>query len=313
MHVCSAGPLAQGFTRREFIEALRELKCNVSERAIYYVFEEVFEHDNHPLFAKIDPGQRSSPWNRKFRPRSLEDIKGRLLHGIRYRVYERTFQKHRDTLIGFEVFTEALPGSDFAKTLESALKPLYREQKQRFESLKHSCEQKIAAYRADLENLHSTPLPPEWTIDKPCELPALLARGIYEADPEDRSKTVWARLLGMSKSSVGNILKRAGIERTAYTTRAEVDSVRDARDLARELGAKIRGVEVDGVYQQYDIAMDIPQGSAVILQPPSRHEIVSDEKQIIWKDPATGTKPAGTRSLSIGSWLKPAACCMDTK
>ena len=304
--VCSAGPLAQGFTRREFIAALRELKCNVSERSIYHVFQEVFEHDNHPLFAKIDPRQGSSSRNCKFRLRGLDDIERRLLQGISYRVYETTFQEHRDILIGYQVFAEALPGSIFAKTLKSALEPLYKEQKQRFESLKHFCDQKVAAYQADLDNLHATPLP-DWTIDKPSDLPALLARGIYDADPEDRSKREWARLLGISKASVADTLKRAGIKRRADILRVEVDSQGDAKDQARELGAKILGIEADGHYKPYEAAMDIPQGSVAILQPPARHEIVSDEKQIIKAPPATPrvSQPGETTTVRADNMKKP--------
>ena len=151
---------------------------NISERTIYRVFEDVFEHDNHPLLAKLDPCTGSSVRNCKFQLRGLDDIRRRLLHGIRYRVYESTFHKHRDTLIDYQVFSEALPGSEFTKTLQSALEPLYREQKQRFESIKYKREQKIAAHQTDLEDLSSTPLL-NWTIDKPCELPAWLAHGIY--------------------------------------------------------------------------------------------------------------------------------------
>ena len=167
----------------------------------YRVFEDVLEDNNHPLLAKLDPSEGSSVRNCKFRLRGLDDIRRRLLHGIRYRFYESTFHKHRDTLIDFKVFAEAPQGSEFTKTLQSALKPLYREQIQRFERLQHICEQKIAAYQAGLDDLSVTPLP-DWTIDQPCELPALLARSIYDADPEDCSKREWARLLGISKASV---------------------------------------------------------------------------------------------------------------
>ncbi len=240
--------LAQSFTTQEFIEALRELGCKASDRSIYRVFEAVSEHDNHPLIAKLDPSQGSRCRNAKYRLRSLEDIKRRLLHDISLRVYENTFHKHPDILIGFEIFAEALPGSNLAIGLKSTLEPLYSEQKQRFERLKHICEQKIAAYGADLDDLSATPLSPDWTVNKPSELPTLLARGIYDADPEDRSKAEWAQLLGISSSSVDATLKRAGIERGAYTEREEVSSQREAKDRARELGAKIVGVEVDGSY-----------------------------------------------------------------
>ena len=146
-----AGHLAQEFTRQEFVNVVRPLGCNISERSIYRVFEDVFEHDNHPLFAKLDPSLGSSSRNRKFQLRSEEDIKRRIAHAVRYRVYESTFHKHRDTLIDFKVFNQAKLGSELAITLESALEQLYQEQKERFESLKHVCEQKIAAYQTDMD------------------------------------------------------------------------------------------------------------------------------------------------------------------
>ena len=307
-----AGLLAPDVTRGECIKALRELGCNVSDGAIYKVFQEVTKHDNHPLFVKVDPGAGSGSRYCKFQLRSLEDIERRLMHGIRYRVYESTFHKHRDTLIDFKVFDEALPGSEFTKTLESVLEPLYTKQEKRFKSLLYVCEQKIAAYREDLKNLHTTPLP-DWTTDKACELPALLARGIYNAEPEDRSKREWARLLGISEGSVDITVKRAGIQRRADTKEVVVDSERDAKDQARALGAKIVGVKVDGGYQQYDAPMDIPQGSVVVLQPPARHEIVSDEKQIIKAPPAKPSISPATAATTEradnmkqpGNWYKP--------
>ena len=324
-----AGHLAQEFTRQEFVNVVRPLGCNISERSIYRVFEDVFEHDNHPLFAKLDPSLGSSSRNRKFQLRSEEDIKRRIAHAVRYRVYESTFHKHRDTLIDFKVFNQAKLGSELAITLESALEPLYQEQKERFESLKHVCEQKIAAYQADMDDLSATPLP-DWTIDKPSELPALLARGIYDADPEDRSKREWARLLGISKASVDITLKRAGIQRKAHTIKEEVDSQRGAKDRARELGAKIVGVEVDGGYQPYDAAMHIDEGTVAIFQPTAEHEVFADEKQVIKAPPAKPsiTPPADTPSKRAdnmrkpGNWHKPSwdpqfiywelvkACCL---
>ena len=323
------GLLAPDFTRGECMKALRELDCNVSAGSIYKVFQEVTKDNNHLLFVKVDPSEGSGSKNCKFQLRGMDDIRHRMMHGIRFRVFESTFHKHRDTLIDFKVFDQAPLGSENTKTLESALEPLYREQKPRFESLKHVCEQKIAAYQADLDDLSVTVLP-DWTIDKPCELPALLARGIYESDPEDRSMREWARLLGISKANVGAALTRAGIQRSAYTEREEVNSKREALDLARAHGAKIVGVEVDGGYLPYDAAMDIPKGSLAIFQPPAKHEIVSDEKQIV-KAPPAKPRPASAADSKTeradnmrkpGNWHKPSwdpqfiywelvkACCL---
>ena len=307
-----AGLLVKGFNRGECMKTLRLLGCNVSSGAIYKVFQKVAKHDDHPLFVKVDPSEKSGSRNCRFRLRSPEDIRRRLMHNIRYRVYEETFHKHRDIVIDLKVFNEAQLGSEFTKTLQSALEPLYMQQQQRFEGLKYACDQKIAAYQADLQNLHATPLP-DWTIDKPCELPALLARAIYEADPQDRSKREWARLLGISRASVAATLKRAGIERRADIVRVEVDSQRHAREQARELGAKIVAVEANGVHLPYESALDIPQGSVVILQPPAQHEIVSDEKQIIKTPPAKPrvSPPGETTTVRAdnmqrpGNWHKP--------
>ena len=329
LRLCRTGPLTLGFTIQEFVKSLRPLGCNISERSIYRVFEDVLKHDNHLLFAKLDPSLGSSSRNRKIQLRSEEDIKRRIAHAARYRVYERTFHKRRDILIDFKVFNQAKLGSELAKALESALEPLYTKQKKRFESLLYVCEQKIAAYQADLEDLHATSLP-DWTIDKPSEFPALLARGIYDADPEDRSMREWARLLGISKASVAATLTRAAIKRTAYTEKHEVNSQREAKDKARELGAKIVAVEADGAHELYDAAMEINQGSIVVLQPTALHEIVSDEKQIIKAAAAKPsiTAPAETPSKRAdnmkkpGNWHKPSwdpqflywemvkACCL---
>ena len=170
----------------------------------------------------------------------------------------------------------------------------------------------------------------DWTIDKPSELPALLARGIYDADPEDRSKAEWAWLLGISEPSVDASLKRAGIQRTAYTIMEEVASQREVKDRARELRAKIVGVEVNGSYLPYDAAMDISLVSVATFQPPAKHEIVSDEKQIVKAPPAKPpiTAPGETPSKRAdnmrkpGNWHKPSwdpqfiywelvkACCL---
>ncbi len=297
--------LAEQFTRQELLKALPLLGCNVDKGAIYKVFQELSEHDNHPLFVKADPSLGSGSRYCKFSLRSPAECKRRLAHDIRLRVYEDKFAEHTDILIGFEVFDEALPGSEFTKTLKTALEPLYREQKQRFDSLINACEGLIAGYVTGLDDLSATPLP-DWTIDKPSELPALLARGIYDKEPEDRGKAKWAPELGISISSVDTTLQRAGIKRTAYTIEEEVDSQREAKDRAREHGAKIVGVKVDGGYLPYDAAMDISPGTVLILQPPAKHEIVSDEKQII-KAPA---KPgpdtaANSKTERAGNMRKP--------
>ena len=190
--LCTTGPFAQGFVIDELIEASRPLGCNLKADTVKKFFKtEVFTDDNHPFFGKVDPSDGSRLRNCKFRLRSLDDIKRRLAQRIRYRVYEEKFGEHRDILIGFEVFAEGLLGSKFPKMLKSALEPLYKEQKQRFENLIHSCERIIADYLADLDDLSATSLP-DWTINKPCEMTVLQARGIYDADPEDRSKREWA-------------------------------------------------------------------------------------------------------------------------
>ena len=183
----SAGILPDSFTTQEFIETLRELGCNVSDRSIYRAFENAAKHGNHVLIAKLDPGRNSRRRNAKYRLRSLDDIKRRLAHDIRLRVYEKIFTEHRDTVIDFDVLDEAVPGSSLAITLKSALEPLYHDQKSRFDSLINRCEGMIAGYLADLDDLSATPLP-DWSIDDAADLPAMLARGIYDDDPEDRGK-----------------------------------------------------------------------------------------------------------------------------
>ena len=128
LRFCQSGPLAQGFTRDEFVQGARPLGCNMKADTIKKFFKsEVYEDDDHPVFAKVDPDDGAAIRKCKFRLRPLQDIKRRLLQGIRYRVYEKTFRAHRDTLIDFKAFDDALQGSKFAKKLQAALEPLYQQ------------------------------------------------------------------------------------------------------------------------------------------------------------------------------------------
>ena len=103
--------------------------------------------------------------------------------------------------------------------------------------------------QADLDDLNATPLP-DWSIDiTRADLPAMLARGIYDAEPEDRSKREWAQLLGISKVKCAQNIDTAPVlkRKAAYHREARSEfSTRAPRIEARELGAKIVAVEVDG-------------------------------------------------------------------
>ena len=179
-------------------------------------------------------------------------------------------------MIGYEVFAEASLGSESAKALESALEPLYEEQKQRYEGLIRSCEETIAIYESELADFHVTPLPPNWKIRKPSDFPAGRAR----------SRSQWAEQLGISKANVGDALNRAGIQRTPYTEKINVTSKHDLLTQARQRNARIMAVESDGVYQTYDKAMNITDGMTAFLQPPAEHEIESDEQPVFKSAPA---------------------------
>ena len=60
-----ASILPDSFTTQEFIETLRELGCNVSDRSIYRAFENAAKHGNHVLIAKLDPSQELAPQKRQ--------------------------------------------------------------------------------------------------------------------------------------------------------------------------------------------------------------------------------------------------------
>ena len=61
---------------------------------------------------------------------------------------------------------------------------------------------------------------------------------------------------------------------------------------------------------RYEAAMDISEGSVVMLQPPSRHDIIADEKQVIISPPAQSSASPATRDRAQnmeqpGNWYKP--------
>ena len=167
LRFCQSGPLAQGFTRDEFVQGARLLGCNMKADTIKKFFKkEVYEDDDHAIFAKVDPDDGAAIRQCKFRLRPLEDIKRRLLQGIRYRVYEETFRAHRDTLIDFKAFDDALQGSKFAIKLQAALEPLYQQADKSASLVSNMyAKRKIAEYQAELEDLSTSPLP-DWTIDQ---------------------------------------------------------------------------------------------------------------------------------------------------
>ena len=113
------GALTERFTRQELFKALPPVGCKVDQGAIYDVFQETSKHDNHALFVKIDPGQESGSRYCKFGLRPLEDIKHRLIHDIRLRVYEKKFHKHPDILIAFEIFRRSAARVKIYKNSES--------------------------------------------------------------------------------------------------------------------------------------------------------------------------------------------------
>ena len=286
-HGCAApGLLPEGFRVQDYIDAAPTLGCELKDRAIYDNFEEARHGDDHPFFAKLDPSVGARSWNCKFRLRSADDIRDRLLRCIRFRVYEEEFQGDRDTIIGFEVFAEAPLGSESAKALEMALKPLYEAQKQSYRRLVHKCEEIIARHEADLADQQATPLPTNWKIRKKSDLPAGKARVIFEAEGKNHSRSQWAELLGISNGSVGTVLDRAGIKRTARIKRVKATSKRDLLTKAGKENARIMRVETDEGSQRFDAAMLISGEVIATLQPPAKHEISSDEQPEIRPTPA---------------------------
>ena len=282
----SAGLLPEAFSIQELIDAARTQGCELKDRAIYNNFEAARHGDDHPFFAKLDPSAGARSWNCKFRLRSVADIQDRLLRCLRFRVYEEEFEGDPDTIIGFEVFAEAPLGSESAKALELALEPLYEAQKQRYERLVRKCEEIIARCEADLADRQATPLPANWKIRKKSDLPAGKARAIFDADGKNRSRSQWAELLGISKGSVGKVLDRAGIQRTARFKKVKATSRRELLAKAAKETARIMRVETDEGSQTFDAAMEITGEVIATLQPPAEHEIISDEQPEIRPTPA---------------------------
>ena len=284
----SAGLLPEAFSVQEFIDAAPTLGCELKERAIYDNFEAARHGDDHPLFAKFDPSEAARSWDVKFRLRSVPDIQDRLLRCLRFRVYEKEFQRDRDTIIGFEVFAAAPLGSESAKALELALEPLLQAQKQRYERLVRKCEDIIARHKADLADRKVTPLPANWKIRKKSDLPAGKARAIFDADGKNRSRSQWAELLGISKGSVGKVLDDAGIQRTAVIKKVKVNSKRELLRKAAKEQARIMLVENDEGSQTFVATMDIKSETIATLQPTAEHEVISDGQPEIRPTP---TKP----------------------
>lgn len=139
--------------------------------------------------------------------------------------------------------------------MEKALEPLYEAQKERYRRLAQKCEAIIARHQLDLADLQATRLPPNWRIRKKSDLPAGLARAIFNADGDNRTRSQWAQMLGISEGSVGKVIERAGIKRTARIKRVTATSKRDLLSKARKEKARIMGVETEDGSQRFDAAL----------------------------------------------------------
>ena len=170
--------------------------------------------------------------------------------------------------------------------MELALEPLYEAQKQSYKRLVRKCKKIIAHHEADLADRRTTPLPPNWKIKKKSDLPAGKARAIFAADGKNRSRSQWSELLGISKGSVGTVLYRAGIKRTARTKEVTATSKRELLAKAAKEKARIMRVETDEGSQTFDAAMEITGAVIATLQPTAEHEIISDEQPEIRPTPA---------------------------
>ena len=282
----SAGHLPKAFSVQELINAARPLGCELKERAIYDNFKEARHGDDHPFIAKFDPSDSAQARDCKFRLRPTEDIQDRLRRCNRFRVYEKEFQADPDTILGFDVFAAAPLASEFAIALEMALEPLMEAQKQRYERLVRKCEEIIARDEAKLADRQVTPLPPDWKIRKKSDLPAGVARAIFEVDGLNRSRSQWADELGISYGSVGTVLNRAGIQRTPRIKEVKARSKGELLSKAGKARARIMRVETDEGSQPFDAAMEITGEVIATLQPPAEHEIISDEQPVIRPTPA---------------------------
>ena len=303
----SAGHLPEGFTVQELINAAPLVGCELKARAIYDNFEEARHGDDHPIIAKFDPSEDAQSRNCKFSLRPTHDIYDQLRRCNRFRVYEKEFQTDPDTILGFEVFAAATLGSEFAITLEKALEPLMEAQKQPYERLLRKCEEIIAREEAALADRKVTPLPPNWKIRKKSDLPAGLARAIFDADGLNRSRAEWQEILGISYSSVGTVLDRAGIKRTARIKLVKARSKGELLSKAGKERARIMRVETDEGSQAFDAAMEIRGEVIATLQPPAEHEIISERQPEIRptgaKAPVT-TEPE-TKSERANNMEKP--------
>ena len=151
------------------------------------------------------------------------------------------------------------------------------------------CEEIIAREEAALAGRQITPLPPNWKIRKKSDLPAGLARAIFDADGLNRSRAEWQEILGISYGSVGTVLDRAGIKRTPRIKLVKAQSKGELLSKAGKEKARIMRVDTDEGSQPFDAAMEIRGEVIATLQPPAEHEIISDGQPEIRPGPA---KPA---------------------
>jgi 5S rRNA maturation endonuclease (ribonuclease M5) len=150
----------------------------------------------------------------------LDEIRAILLYQGRIKLYEKYHPIDEHPVLASPtpaMVTSMGYGNKEATTitmnLDDAFKPAYKAQNQKQIRAGQQADRAYKELVDSLENLLSTPLPQGWSFDQTSSYRATFLRARYEDDPNaSRSGRQIANLLGISRRSVGDALKRAGLE-----------------------------------------------------------------------------------------------------
>ncbi len=302
-----------GFTALDLQAVNEALGFNIPQTTLYRGLEELSEAF-FPKLQTIDTPQgiivsnfgKNSITGRKrmvYRRADYARARTAILEYANPRIYERAHESDESVILARptrDMMQAAGIGQGeaaaVAAELDAALAPAYKAQGNQERTAIKRAKRRRANLENELEDWHSTPLPPGWPLGSAANYRAAFLHAVVKADPDKpRSRRQIADLTGVEDSSVKAVRARAGLRaRQQEPIYAPIKAISELNKEVRQYGRthnaralKVVSKRADGsaaewTYQKDNalalVAEQIAAGAEVFVEfsLPNQHEVIRE-------------------------------------
>ncbi len=274
------------FTVNDVLSANDELGFNISAGSVRRVMAELEDY----FFAKLDPIQLNTPFGYKTENKSrgrtahvyrllpLSEVKHQIMLWIVPRVIERLHPTLPD-----DVPVLAVPTADMfvvagfaeveAERIAAQLRAAYPDAYPDERLQKHVSDE-VGKVHHGLQSKMSTPLPQGWSLANGSDYRAAFLRATND-EKQRRSRREIRELIGVSNGSVGEMVRRAGLQRKEAHGEFETVALQHPQNVDRQV--ERAGYEVAGYPRA--VVIDHPKGEqeTLIYRGEQTHELMSEQ------------------------------------